>query len=1229
MRPLTAAARRGAVVRFPLAAALAVAARAALALMAAEPGVHAAPPEAQAAAREAAAVEELLRSARLWQSLGRVDAERAVLVKLLAVDPEEPRALFRIGELELRAGRPEEARRALQLLQAGASGAAPAALAAQRRALLAELQTMEMIYTRDKDRLSELRLVMRGGNRARAQALARSLFPDGRPPGDLANEFAGLLSASPGGWQTLRRHLEQRIASNPSSADRLSLYELLARQPQTRAEALRGFAELSRASDIDPSVVAQAWRAALEPLRGDEEGLRERRRYLGRFPRDVAVRADAERIERAQAREQQAAREEEEASRDPAVLERRAAERALAEGQLDQARQHLAASLALRPDDPETVGTQGLLQLREARYAEASASFERALQAEKSRPGLAARWRDLAATARYWGAIQHARQLRDSGRLDEALQEVEEVRDTQPGQREALYLIAALQAERGQEGQAQQLYGELLQADRGDARAWRGWLSLELRQGKIESALDTAQDLLRAYGVAPEEALDAGDLRDAVARGPGVAGARHPDATLRLLERGVALLPGEAWLRYDLARAYLDLGLPELARQVMQEGQETAPQSATMRYAAALVDAALDDEDAALGRLEAIAPADQTDGMRALASRMRFERALRMAAAARAAGREQEDAAWRAQALREAGDDVGRRLRVARADLSADDTVAARALLDPMVVNDGGWDLDDRRTAASLQIDEGHPQSALASIDRLAAEAAARGSVEDQAQALLLRAKAHEALGDTQAARADFAQLQAALPADEVVHRVEAIELMDRDRDTAHAWMDELLARHPQDPRVLLEAGLQARRDGRYDEAMRQLAEADALAPPPGAPGAGAFERRAQEARDDIEARRQPRIETGWLWLSRSAEDGMSSYHGREIPVVVSWPGGYDGHWFVQVDSVKADAGTLAAPLATSGLFGEVLALPPTPTGLAAPIDEQAQGYSMAAGWRSDNRRVDLGLVGAGFKSPSVVGGWRESRTWNGTDVSAELTRRVLTASVLSYAGAADPSTGTVWGGTTDTALSARAERDLPGRWSLSGSLSAGVVTGRNVASNPNQEARVFLDRDWIARHDFRLSAGPSLSLWRYDSNEGFYTFGQGGYYSPQRYIALGVPVEIEGRHGLWSYDLRLVPSRSWTSSQGAPYYPTDGALQRLAGDPTYAGGPGGGPSLSGRADVEVRAAPHWTLGAWLDIDRSAYYQPTRVMLYLRYWFKAQQGEVPYPPRPVVPISLY
>ena len=1177
------------------------------------------------------AVAELLRSAQLWQALEHPDAERQVLRKLLAVQPDQPRALFLLGELELRAGHIEQGRKA----------AAQLARSPYAGNFTRELDYLLRIYTVERSRLAQLRLLVRGGNQARALRLARALFPDGRPPGDLANEFALVLASTPGGWQTMRELLQARIDADPSPRDRLTLYELLALHSDTREEALRGFADLALGRDVDPQRIASAWRHALLALGNDEQALAQRRVYLARYPTDIQMREEVARVEAEQLTEQRL-------ETDPGVQLRLSAERSLKAGALEQAESELQRSLQLRPDDAETIGLLGLVRLRQGRSQEAVALFEQAGEREKEQPQLRARWLDLTKTAHYWSAIAQARALRDAGDLDGAVRLLEQVRDTQPDQVEAIHLLAALRVDQKREAEAERLYRELLRRDSADARAWRGLLLLRLQQGRVEEALDQARQLPRAANLDPAQVLDATTLRDAVS----LASAEHPDVQLRLLERSVELLPRDPWLRYDLARLYLRLQLPGLGQEVMEQGQALAPENVEMHYAAALVAAASGRDDVALATVQSIADGQQTPGMRALAQRLHFEGALRRARNARAASDTQQDAFWRNEALAQAGDDAARLLRVARADLSADDISGARALIDRLAIAQGSLAPEERRSLAGLMIDAGRTDLAQALIAHMTSEGP--HDPQSQAQLTLLRARLHRSEHNTAALHEDFKALHDVLIPEDIELHIQALGLMDADRSTAHEWMAELLRSHPQDPQVLLEAARQAERDRQYASAVGYLGvvavapvQATAELPipllgqvaapaPNGAsapPAQGLLEdsvqAKAQRELAAIEARRQPQVDTAWLQYSRSATDGLSTLRGTEIPLLVLWPGGYEGHWFGQLDAVRARAGTLPASFAYSSQFGKVQAL--APNGLAEPDAQQAQGISAEFGWRGDERRLDLGVVGAGFRVPNLVGAWRESATWHDSDVSAELSRRVLTASLLSYAGAADPVTGALWGGVTDTALTLRVGRDLPRGWNFSSSLSVGVVTGRNVLLNPNAEWRSVVDRDWIHRSDFRFSAGAALSVWHYQYDQDFYTFGHGGYYSPQRYVSVGVPLEVQGRRGALSYDLRAVPAWSLTYVQTAPYYPTDAALQAQAGNPVYTSGTGsgGGPSGSIRADIEYRSTAHWSVGAWLNIDRSAYYAPNQLMVYLRYWLEPQSGAPAFPPHPVLPISQF
>ena len=103
---------------------------------------------------------------------------------------------------------------------------------------------------------------------------------------------------------------------------------------------------------------------------------------------------------------------------------------------------------------------------------------------------------------------------------------------------------------------------------------------------------------------------------------------------------------------------------------------------------------------------------------------------------------------------------------------------------------------------------------------------------------------------------------------------------------------------------------------------------------------------------------------------------------------------------------------------------------------------------------------------------------------------------------------------------------------------------------------------------------------------------------------------------------------MRASVGRSWTYEADAPYYPTDAALQAATAQPVHTGGRSGGTSTSLRAELERRFDPHWSAGASVFADRSAYYAPTQWLFYLRRSLSPQRGEVPLP-RPVQPYSQF
>lgn len=395
----------------------------------------------------------------------------------------------------------------------------------------------------------------------------------------------------------------------------------------------------------------------------------------------------------------------------------------------------------------------------------------------------------------------------------------------------------------------------------------------------------------------------------------------------------------------------------------------------------------------------------------------------------------------------------------------------------------------------------------------------------------------------------------------------------------------------------------------------------------------------ADRLRTSFERRRNGFFTTGLNVNDKPGSAGLSQYTALSLPMELRWPQGNDVHWTVHVDPMSLDAGTLPAVYNDAALFGQVQASGPGslasfPGGAA----QDATGVDIGVAYETEHWRMDLGSTPIGFPVENWVGGLRHSGEWAGLSYRASLARRPVTGSVLSYAGARDPVSGQVWGGVVSNGVDLSLGYYGAGR--LSGSFSAGAqrLTGRKVKSNDHLRFRAAADWAFVDEPSQQVSAGLALTYWRYAEDLGEYTFGHGGYYSPQSYLSLALPVDWRGRYGRLGYLLRASASISRTQEDAQDFYPNDPALQAQAGlsslpagfsQPVYGASGGGGFGYTLKAALEYRLGEHWFIGSQLQMDRSEYYTPNVLSSYFRYDFDGRPAETPYPPRPPLPYSDY
>ena len=372
-----------------------------------------------------------------------------------------------------------------------------------------------------------------------------------------------------------------------------------------------------------------------------------------------------------------------------------------------------------------------------------------------------------------------------------------------------------------------------------------------------------------------------------------------------------------------------------------------------------------------------------------------------------------------------------------------------------------------------------------------------------------------------------------------------------------------------------------------------------------------------------------------WRW--RSGGDGTSKFDLKEAPLEYARPLGGGARLVLRADVVHLDAGSVSlADVNEASTFGSLLLCQP---GCAAGASAQrGAGLALNAAYEREGLHVDLGSTPLGFAVQRPVGGLRIKGDLGQGSYSVEVSSRPVTSSLLSYAGTRDPRTGALWGGVQASGVRLGLSRDDGldfGAWS---SFGLHQLHGKNVQNNLRLRAMGGVYWRVINEDHSVVSVGVNTLLQRFTHNAGEFTFGHGGYYSPQSYRSISLPVSWAQRVGRWSLSLRAALSRSRSRSDSAPFFPTDAALQAAAEaltpsngiTPHYRGGSSSGSGRSLAAALESQLQPQWFIGGRLEIERSEDYAPNRALFYLRYVpGAASLRPVAFPPEPMLPTSEY
>ena len=152
---------------------------------------------------------------------------------------------------------------------------------------------------------------------------------------------------------------------------------------------------------------------------------------------------------------------------------------------------------------------------------------------------------------------------------------------------------------------------------------------------------------------------------------------------------------------------------------------------------------------------------------------------------------------------------------------------------------------------------------------------------------------------------------------------------------------------------------------------------------------------------------------------------------------------------------------------------------------------------------------------------------------------------------MLSYAGSRDPLTNQIWGGVVANAY------QVIGNWGDGNSgfytnFSYQSITGDNVASNWRVDGTAGTYWKVYTRSQGSLTVGINFSAMHYDKNLRYFTYGQGGYFSPQEYFLFNIPIRWSGT---WRRQIQYAISGSLGYQHfvedDSPYFPVFNSVTR------------------------------------------------------------------------------
>jgi hypothetical protein len=255
---------------------------------------------------------------------------------------------------------------------------------------------------------------------------------------------------------------------------------------------------------------------------------------------------------------------------------------------------------------------------------------------------------------------------------------------------------------------------------------------------------------------------------------------------------------------------------------------------------------------------------------------------------------------------------------------------------------------------------------------------------------------------------------------------------------------------------------------------------------------------------------------------SKTGETGTSRVISRREPSLgYGWRSDDKStDYRIQIDRVKQNPGVLdpaVAIIGTDAAYGGILAPLPQAMGMSgleplliARHDEAGATYT-----------GEIGLTPSGGAVSSTITGRAHAvkyTSWGSAGIEAYL--QPVRDTMLSYTGMADPYAAfSPWGRVIKTGIAPSGYWRINDKWSLTSSALFEGLSGVNTRNNSHYGVRLGVGYSLDVKKFEYLSIDLGGSYDHFQNNQNLFTYGNGGYYSPQSSINIGPSINFLTRN--------------------------------------------------------------------------------------------------------------